>query len=89
VVEALIANRLTSPRSMVRVMDWALEWTVEEVFWIPAGALGDDRIARALDAIAPELGHIVGSAGARVIDVFGFDVSRTLGHGVDIAPWIV
>jgi transposase len=76
VVEALIANRLTSPRSMVQVSHWAQEWAVEEVFGIPAGALGDDRIARALDAIAPELDHIVGSIGARAIDVFGIDVSR-------------
>jgi transposase len=75
-VEALIANRLTSPRSMVRVSEWAREWAVEEVFGIPAAALGDDRIARALDAIAPELEHIVGSVGARAIDVFGIDVSR-------------
>jgi hypothetical protein len=79
VVEALIANRLTSPRSMVQVSHWAREWAVEEVFGIPAGALGDDRIARALDAIAPELDHIVGSVGARAIDVFGIDVSRM--HG--------
>jgi transposase len=75
-VEALIGNRLSSPRSMVRVTDWAREWAVEEVFGIPAGALGDDRIARALDAIAPELDHIIGSVGARAIDVFGIDVSR-------------
>lgn len=75
-VEALIANRLSSPRSMVQVTRWAREWAVEEVFGIPAGALGDDRIARALDAIAPELDHIVGSVGARAIDVFGIDASR-------------
>ncbi len=75
-VEVLIANRLTSPRSMVQVSQWAREWAVEEVFGIPAGALGDDRIARALDAIAPELDHIVGSVGARAIEVFGIDVSR-------------
>jgi hypothetical protein len=49
---------------------------IDEVFGILAGALGDDRIARALDAIAPELDHIVGSVGARAIDVFGIDVSR-------------
>jgi hypothetical protein len=49
---------------------------IDELFGILAGALGDDRIARALDAIAPELDHIVGSVGARAIDVFGIDVSR-------------
>jgi hypothetical protein len=36
----------------------------------------DDRIARALDAIAPELDRIVGSGGAQAIAAFGIDVSR-------------
>lgn len=76
VIEALIANRLTSPTSLVRVNEWAREWAVEEVYGFPAAALGDDRIARALDAIVPELEHIVGSVGAAAIDVFGIDVTR-------------
>jgi hypothetical protein len=37
VVEALIANRLSSPTSMVRVEDWARKWAVEEVFGIEPG----------------------------------------------------
>jgi hypothetical protein len=76
VIEALIANRLTSPSPMVRVMEWAREWAVAEVFGIAAGSLGDDRLARALDAIAPRLDHIVGSVGATAISVFGLDVAH-------------
>jgi transposase len=76
VIEALVANRLTSPRPLLRVQDWAGEWAVEEVFGIEADALNDDRIGRALDAIAPELGGIVGSVGARAIAVFGIEVAR-------------
>jgi transposase len=76
VIEALVANRLTSPAPLVRVSDWAREYAVEEVFGIEAGLLNDDRIGRALDAIAPELDHIVGSVGAQAISVFGIDVSR-------------
>jgi hypothetical protein len=49
---------------------------VEEAFGIDPAALNDDRIARALDAIAPELDRIVGSVGAQAIAVFGLDVSR-------------
>jgi hypothetical protein len=45
------------------------------VFGIDAAALGDNRIARALDAVAPELDHIIGSVGATAIDVFGIDVA--------------
>jgi hypothetical protein len=76
VIEALVANRLTSPSPLYRVADWAWAWAVQESFGIEAAALNDDRIARALDAIAPELDRIVGSVGAQAITAFGIDVSR-------------
>jgi transposase len=76
VIEALVANRLTSPRPLLRVADWAGEWAVEEIFGIAPDALNDDRIGRALDAMAPRLDQIVGSVGARAITVFGVDVAR-------------
>lgn len=76
VIEALVANRLTSPVPLVRVTDWARTHAVAEVCGIDPGLLNDDRIGRALDAIAPELDRIVGSVGARAIAVFGIDVSR-------------
>ncbi len=76
VIEALVANRLTSPRPLLRVEDWAREWAVEEVFGIAADALNDDRIGRALDAMAPVLEPVVGSVGARAIATFGVDVAR-------------
>jgi hypothetical protein len=76
VIEALVANRLTSPQPLWRVGEWARAWAVDEVFDIPADALNDDRIGRALDAIAPQLDRIVGSVGARAIGVFGLDVAR-------------
>ncbi|MFB7328321.1 DUF4277 domain-containing protein [Streptomyces sp. NPDC056190] len=76
VIEALVANRLTSPVPLVRVEDWARCWAVEEVFGIEPGLLNDDRLARALDAIAPHLEHIAGTVGARAIGEFGIDVAR-------------
>jgi hypothetical protein len=36
----------------------------------------DDRLGRALDAVADRLDHIVGSVGAAAIDVFGLDMTR-------------
>ncbi|MGH8931253.1 MAG: DUF4277 domain-containing protein [Egibacteraceae bacterium] len=60
VIEALVANRLTSPTPLVHVTDWAQAWAVEEIYGIDPTALNDDRIGRALDAIAPELDGIVG-----------------------------
>ncbi|WP_406421912.1 DUF4277 domain-containing protein [Streptomyces sp. NBC_00873] len=38
VIEALVANRLTSPAPLVRVGDWARVWAVEEVFGIAPSA---------------------------------------------------
>jgi transposase len=76
VIEALVANRLTSPAPLLRVQDWAAQWAVAEVFAIEAATLNDDRIGRALDAVAPHLDEIVGSVGAGAITEFGIDVSR-------------
>lgn len=76
VIETVIANRLTSPRPLVHVQRWAEAWAVEEVFGIEASSLNDDRIGRALDAIAPELEGIIGSIGAQAIAEFGLDVAR-------------
>ena len=76
VICALVANRLTSPAPLRRVQDWAQTWAVTEVFAIPSAALNDDRIGRALDAIAPQLEQIVGSVGAQAIAAFGVEVAR-------------
>src|SRR6266496_2708996 len=76
VIEALVANRLTSPTPLVHVEQWASQWAVQEVWGIDPAVLNDDRIGRALDAIAPGLEQIVGSVGARAIGGFGLDVSR-------------
>lgn len=76
VIEALVANRLTSPEPLVRVQGWAGAYAVEEVFGIRPEQLNDDRVGRALDAIAPRLDSIVGSVGAGAIAAFGIDVSR-------------
>jgi transposase len=76
VIEVLVANRLTSPSPLLRVEDWARDWAVPEVFGVTAEALNDDRLGRALDAIAPQLDAIVGTVGARAIAAFGLEVSR-------------
>jgi transposase len=76
VIEVLIANRLTNPTAMVGICDWAKAWAVPEVYGIAASSLGDDRLARALDAVADNADAIVGSVGAAAIDRFGIDVTR-------------
>jgi transposase len=76
VICALVANRLTSPTPLWRVEDWARTWAVEEVLGIAPEALNDDRVGRALDAIAPKLNAIVGSVGAQAIAAFGVEIAR-------------
>lgn len=76
VIEALIANRLTSPKAMVAVADWAQAWAVEEVYGIDPDTLNDDRLGRALDALAAQVDPVVGSISAKAINVFGIDVAR-------------
>lgn len=76
VIEVLVANRLTSPTPLVHVEDWARAWAVEEVFGLAPEVLNDDRIGRALDAVAPKLAGIVGSIGVRAIVEFGIDVAQ-------------
>jgi transposase len=49
---------------------------VEEVMGIDPALLNDDRLARALDAIAPHLQAIAGSVGAAAIGGFGIDVAK-------------
>src|SRR5260370_11063921 len=79
VIEAMIAIRLTSPRALVRVIDWAREWAAGHCFGIAPEVLNDDRLSRALDAIAPELDQIAGTVGIAAIQQFGRDVSRVPG----------
>ena len=87
VIEALVANRLTSPRPLLRVQDWAGEWAVEEAFGIAPDALNDDRIGRALDAVALELERIVGSVGAGDRQLRGRCGPAALGHDLDLCVW--
>jgi hypothetical protein len=76
VIEALVANRLTAPAPLVRVQAWAAAMAVDEAYGIAPELLNDDRIARALDAVAPQLEEIIGSVGAAAISEFGVDVAR-------------
>ena len=76
VIEALIANRLTSPAPMVHVGAWARQFAAGPVLGLDPAVLNDDRIARALDALAPVLEQVIGSVGAAAITCYGIDVSQ-------------
>ncbi|MGI8868268.1 MAG: IS1634 family transposase, partial [Mycobacteriales bacterium] len=52
VVAALVANRLAAPAPLYDIAGWASSAAVGELLDVPAGLLNDDRLGRALDAVA-------------------------------------
>lgn len=66
-VEIMILNRLTSPTPLVHFEEWAKEYALEEVCGISPGEVNDDRLARALDAINPEIEFIEGDAAIKIM----------------------
>jgi hypothetical protein len=53
VITALIANRLSAPAPLYDIAGWASSAAMAELFATPAGLLNDDRLGRALEALAP------------------------------------
>lgn len=75
IIECLVANRLSSPRPLYDIQYWASTLAVPEVFGPSPNDLNDDRIARALDAIADKTESIQGSIVASAIETFGLDAT--------------
>src|SRR5438067_784122 len=73
VVLALVANRLTAPQPLYRIVDWAATWAVEEVFGIPPAQLNDDRLGRCLDDLAAIHDRLRGDLTVRAVAAFGLE----------------
>lgn len=76
VIAALVANRLTAPRPMYDVMDWAQTYASNDWIGVPAGLLNDDRLGRALDALSGHLDEVAGALAMSAIASFGVDAAR-------------
>ncbi len=76
VIEALIANRLCAPAPLYDVAGWASSAATQELFGTPAGLLNDDRLGRALEALAPVAEYVRGEAALAALDAFDVDVSQ-------------
>lgn len=77
VVMALVANRLTAPRPLYDIVEWAETWAVEEAFGIAPAALNDDRSGRCLDDIAAVHDRVRGDLTVQAITAFGLE-TRTV-----------
>jgi Domain of unknown function (DUF4277)/Transposase DDE domain len=76
VTAALIASRLCSPSPLYDVAGWASGAAVHELLGIPAALLNDDRLGRALEALAVDAESVRGLLAARAIERFGVDAGR-------------
>jgi hypothetical protein len=75
VVVALVANRLTAPRPLYDIVEWAEAWAVEETFGIAPAALNDDRLGRCLDDIAAVHDRLRGDLTVQAISAFGLETT--------------
>jgi len=75
VVMALVANRLTAPRPLYDIVEWAEDWAVEETFGIDPSALNDDRLGRCLDDIAAVHDRLRGDLTVQAVAAFGLETT--------------
>jgi transposase len=77
IITALVANRLCGPAPLYDVAGWASSAAVAELTGVPALLLNDDRLGRALEALAPVAEHIRCRLLVRTIETFAVaDASR-------------
>ena len=76
VIAALVANRLCGPAPLYDVAGWASSAAMAELFGVPAGLLNDDRLGRALEALAPVAEQIRGELALAAAARCSADLSR-------------
>src|SRR6266511_6417354 len=76
VIAALVANRLCGPAPLYDVAGWASSAAVAELLGVPAGLLNDDRLGRALEALAPVAEEARGRLALAAAARCGVDMSR-------------
>lgn len=76
VVEALIANRLTDPEPLYRVVEWARTYDSQHWLGVAPEQLNDDRLAETLDAIAPHIEGVQAKVAAAIVRQCGVSLER-------------
>lgn len=76
VIAALVANRLTAPRPLYDVAGWANTYATNDWLGAPGALLNDDRLGRALDAVAGHIDEIASAVAMAAIGAFGIDAAR-------------
>src|SRR6266511_2044454 len=73
---ALVANRLCAPSPLYDVAGWSSSAAMAEVLDTPGVLLGDDRLGRTLEALAPLAEEVRGAVMLAAIDRFGVQAAR-------------
>jgi hypothetical protein len=76
VCAALMCSRLCSPSPLYDIAGWASGTALQELVGIPPALLNDDRLGRALEALAVYAEPLRGALAARAIERFGVDAGR-------------
>lgn len=67
VISVLVANRLCAPAPLYDISGWASSAAIAELFDVPAMLLNDDRLGRALEALAPVAEELRGQLMVRAL----------------------
>lgn len=76
VIEALVASRLCSPSPLYDISGWASGTALQELLGVPPQLLNDDRLGRALEALAPKAEALRGALALAGAERFGLDAAR-------------
>jgi transposase len=76
VIAALVANRLTAPSPLYDVAGWANAYAVNDWLSTPGALLNDDRLGRALDALAGHIDEVASAVAMAAVGAFGIDAAR-------------
>lgn len=75
-VEALIANRLTDPEPLYRVVEWGRSYDSQHWLGVAPEQLNDDRLAQTLDAVAPQIEGLQAKVQAQIVRQCGVSLER-------------
>ena len=84
VIAALVANRLTAPRPLYDVAGWANDYAVNDWLGTPGALLNDDRLGRALDALAGHIDEVASAIAMTAIAALGSTPPGCIGTS---PPW--
>jgi transposase len=87
VIAALVANRLCDPRPLYDIRGWADEQGAHPLLGVPAALLNDDRLGRALDALAKTVDEVKGALCLRALERFGCEPKRLHWDFTSVSVW--